>query len=63
MLLQVTMENAVEAERTFSEPDGRGRRAAPRVHPAQRQGRPLPRHLTAPGAVPVTPTVRSEGHQ
>ena len=30
-------------------PDGRGRRAAPLVHPAQRQGRPLPRHLRPRG--------------
>ena len=28
------------------DPDGRGRRAAPLVHPAQRQGRPIPRYLT-----------------
>ena len=30
--------------------DGRGRRAAPLVHPAQRQGRPLPRHLMSADA-------------
>ncbi len=40
--------------RPLLRPDGRGRRGPPRVHPAQRQGRPLPRHLsrsqlTAPG--------------
>ncbi len=29
-------------------PDGRGRRGPALLHPAQRQGRPLPRHLTAP---------------
>ena len=31
--------------RDLLDPDGRGRRAAPLLHPAQRQGRPLPRHL------------------
>ncbi len=40
-------------------PHGRGRRGAPPVHPAQRQGRPLPRHLsrsqlTAPGRIPTS---------
>ena len=33
--------------------DGRGRRAAPLVHPAQRQGRPVPRHLR-PGTHALT---------
>ena len=39
--------------------DGRGRRAAPVVHPAQRQGRPVPRHLMTrptPGHVGRPPT-------
>ena len=31
--------------RDLLDPDGRGRRAASVLHPAQRQGRPLPRHL------------------
>ena len=31
--------------RDLLDPDGRGRRAAPLVHPAQRQGRPIPRYL------------------
>src|SRR5699024_7110362 len=33
-------------------PDGRGRRGAPRLHPAQRQRRRLPGHLDARGAPP-----------
>ena len=31
--------------RDLLDPDGRGRRAAPLVHPAQRQGRPIPGYL------------------
>ena len=31
--------------RDLLDPDGRGRRAAPLLHPAQRQGRPIPRYL------------------
>jgi DNA gyrase subunit B len=31
--------------RDLLHPHGRGRRVAPQLHPAQRQGRPLPRHL------------------
>ncbi len=31
--------------RDLLDPDGRGRRAAPLLHPAQRQGRPVPRYL------------------
>ena len=31
--------------RDLLDADGRGRRAAPFLHPAQRQGRPVPRHL------------------
>ena len=32
--------------RDVLDPDGRGRRAAPLLHPAQRQGRPIPRYLS-----------------
>ena len=44
--------------------DGRGRREPAQVHPAQRQGRPVPRHLiaSAPSAAPLcrrTPARRS----
>ena len=46
LLLQVTLDDAAQADEIFSIADGRGRRAAPVVHPAQRQGRPVPRHLT-----------------
>ena len=34
--------------RDVQRPHGRRRRVAPLVHPAQRQGRPVPRHLRAP---------------
>ncbi len=34
--------------RDLQRADGRRRRVAPRLHPAQRQGRPLPRHLAHP---------------
>ena len=33
--------------RDLHDPDGRRRRVPPRIHPAQRQGRPVPRHLTS----------------
>ena len=46
VLLQVTLEDAAAADEIFADPHGRGRRVPPRVHPAQRQGRPVPRHLT-----------------
>jgi hypothetical protein len=54
ILLQVTLDDAAQADEMFSRADGRGRRVAPQLHPAQRQRRPLPRHLRtrrAPGAV------------
>ena len=46
VLLQVTLDDAATADELFSRPDGRGRRGAALLHPAQRQGRPLPRHLS-----------------
>ena len=45
--------------RDVLDPDGRGRRAAPLVHPAQRQGRPLPRHLSRLAA-PLSTADRSQ---
>ncbi len=38
--------------RALQRADGRGRRGAPVVHHAQRQGRPVPRHLTPGAAAP-----------
>ena len=39
--------------RAVQRADGRGRRGAPLVHPAQRQGRPVPGHLTDVAGQPV----------
>ena len=39
ILLQVTLDDAARARRDVLDLDGRGRRAAPLVHPAQREGR------------------------
>ena len=47
ILLQVTLEDAAQADEMFTDADGRGRREPPPVHPAQRQGRPVPRHLSS----------------
>ncbi len=44
-LLQVTLEDARRGRQRLRDADGRGRRVASPVHPAERQGRPLPRHL------------------
>ncbi len=46
VLGQVTLDDAAQADGTVLGPHGRGRRGPPRVHPAQCQGRPLPRHLS-----------------
>ena len=46
VLLQVTLDDAAAGRRAVQRAHGRGRRAAPLLHPAQRQGRPLPRHLS-----------------
>ncbi len=47
VLRQVTLDDAAQADELFTRADGRGRRGPARVHPAQRQGRPVPRHLRA----------------
>ena len=44
-LLQVTLDDAAGGRRDLLHADGRGRRIAPQLHPAERQGRSLPRHL------------------
>ena len=46
VLKQVTVDDARPGRRAVQRADGRGRRGAPGVHPAQRQGRQVPRHLT-----------------
>ena len=46
-LLQVTMDDAAGRGPDLLHPDGRGRRIAPKLHPAERQGRPVPRYLAA----------------
>ena len=45
-LLQVTVEQAAIADAGVLRAHGRRRRAAQAVHPTERQGRPLPRHLS-----------------
>ena len=45
-LLKVEMEDAAVAEEVFVDPDGRRRGRSQVVHPAQRQRRPLPGHLS-----------------
>ena len=47
-LLQVVVEQAAIADEVFSDPDGRRRRGPQALHPDQRQGRALPRHLRRP---------------
>src|SRR5262249_37579754 len=46
-LLPVTPDDPAPADRPFSLPMGGRRGGAARVHPTQRQGREVPRHLTA----------------
>jgi DNA gyrase subunit B len=43
--------------RAVRHPHGRGRRAAPQLHPAQRQGRPVPGHLSVQEAGASEPPV------
>ena len=45
-LLQINVEQAAHGRRGVLGPHGRRRRAAPPLHPDQRQGRALPRHLS-----------------
>ena len=44
-LLQVTMDDAAGGGPDLLRPDGRGRRIAPQLHSAERQGRSVPGHL------------------
>ena len=46
---QVTLEDAAAADRHVLDPDGRGRRGAPRLHPGERQVR-VRRHVESPSA-------------
>ena len=46
VLLQVTLEDAAAADEIFAILMGEDVESPPRLHPAQRQGRPVPRHLT-----------------
>ena len=50
ILLQVTLDDAAAADEIFAVLMGEDVESPPRLHPAQRQGRALPRHLTGPGA-------------
>ena len=61
-LLQVTVEDAAIADEMFTRADGRRRRRSRKhVHPDERQGRPLPRHLSRHGPThpTMTPTNRA----
>ncbi len=46
VLLQVTLDDAAQADELFTRADGRGRGGQARVHPAEREGRSVPGHLT-----------------
>ena len=46
VLLQVTLDDAAQADELFSVLMGEDVEATAVVHPAQRQGREVPRHLT-----------------
>ena len=50
VLLQVTLDDAARADEMFSSLMGEDVEAAALVHPAQRQGRSVPRHLMQPRA-------------
>jgi len=58
VLLQVTLEDAARADEMFSILMGEDVGAAPFVHSAQRQGRPVPRYLTRPVSFAGLPTYR-----
>ena len=49
VLLQVTLDDAATADELFSMLMGEDVEARRSLHPAQRQGRPVPRHLTRCG--------------
>ena len=62
MLRQVTSGRRCNRGRAVQRPDGRGRGGSPLVHPAQRQRRPVPRHLTAQ-AVPSVHRLIHRDHE
>ena len=47
LMLQVTLDDAAQADEVFSVLMGEDVEQRRSLHPAQRQGRPVPRHLTA----------------
>ena len=57
-LRQVTIEDAAAADEIFSILMGEDVESRRSVHPAQRQGRPLPRHLIRGPAIPTNPRRR-----
>ena len=60
-LRQVTLDDAATADELFSVLMGEDVEARRVLHPAQRQGRALPRHLAAPQRAPVRPVPGSAG--